>query len=92
MVNHIPSLGPFNHFFPNTTKRGLFIVLLFCFVFYFKAKKGRTDKLLRIQAGHWWLTPIILTTQEAEIRRILVQSQPGQIVHETLSRKNLSQK
>jgi hypothetical protein len=22
--------------------------------------------------GHWWLTPIILATQEAEIRRITV--------------------
>jgi hypothetical protein len=28
-------------------------------------------------ARHWWLTPVILTTQEAEIRRIEVQSQPG---------------
>jgi hypothetical protein len=36
--------------------------------------------------------PVILATQEAEIRRIMVQSQPGQIVHETLSRKNPSQK
>jgi hypothetical protein len=25
----------------------------------------------------WWLTPVILVTQEAEIRRITVQSQPG---------------
>jgi hypothetical protein len=23
-------------------------------------------------AGHWWLTPIILATQEAEIRRIMI--------------------
>jgi hypothetical protein len=36
--------------------------------------------------------PVILTTQEAEIRRTVVQSQPRQIVHETLSRKNTSQK
>jgi hypothetical protein len=43
-------------------------------------------------AGHWQLTPIILATQEAEIRRISVQSQPGQIVRETLSLKNPSQK
>jgi hypothetical protein len=31
--------------------------------------------------------PVILATQEAEIRRIVVQSQPEQIVHETLSQK-----
>jgi hypothetical protein len=29
--------------------------------------------------------PVILATQEAEIRRTAVQSQPGQIVCETLS-------
>jgi hypothetical protein len=34
--------------------------------------------------GNWCLTPVILTTQEAEIRRIV-----GQIVHETLSQKTL---
>jgi hypothetical protein len=32
-----------------------------------------------------WLTPAILATQEAEIRKIVVQSQSGQIVCETLS-------
>jgi hypothetical protein len=31
--------------------------------------------------------PIILATQEAEIRRIAVQSQPGKIAQETLSQK-----
>jgi hypothetical protein len=36
--------------------------------------------------------PIILATQEEWIRRILVQSQPRQTVHETLAGKNLSQK
>jgi hypothetical protein len=25
-------------------------------------------------AGHWWLMPVILATQEAEIRRITVRS------------------
>jgi hypothetical protein len=43
-------------------------------------------------ARHRWLTSVILATQEAEIRRIEVQSHPGQIVHETLSQKNPSQK
>jgi hypothetical protein len=32
---------------------------------------------------------LIIATQEAEIRRLTVRSQPGQIVHETLSRKTL---
>jgi hypothetical protein len=36
--------------------------------------------------------PVIPATQEAEIRRIEVQSQPRQIVCKTLSRKTLSQK
>jgi hypothetical protein len=30
---------------------------------------------------------VVLAAQEAEIRRIMVQSQPRQIDHETLSRK-----
>jgi hypothetical protein len=32
---------------------------------------------------------VILATKEAEIRRIVVQSQPGQIVPETLSQKSI---
>jgi hypothetical protein len=38
------------------------------------------------------LTPVILATREAEIKRIAVPNQPRQIVHETLSPENLSQK
>jgi hypothetical protein len=36
--------------------------------------------------------PVILATQEAEIRRITVQANPHQIVHKTLSRKSPLQK
>jgi hypothetical protein len=36
--------------------------------------------------------PVILATQEVEIRRIMVQSQSKQIVHKTLSQKYPSQK
>jgi hypothetical protein len=36
-----------------------------------------------IPAG-WWLTPVTLATQEAEIRRIKVQSQTRPIIRETL--------
>jgi hypothetical protein len=37
--------------------------------------------------GCWWLTPVILATQKAEIRRVTVQSQLRQIVCEILSQK-----
>jgi hypothetical protein len=33
--------------------------------------------------------PAVLAAQEAEIRRIMIQSQPGKIVHETLFQKTL---
>jgi hypothetical protein len=34
---------------------------------------------------HQWLAPVILATQEVEIRKITVRSQAGQIVLKTLS-------
>jgi hypothetical protein len=35
--------------------------------------------------------PVILANQEAEIKRIMIQSPPGQIGHETQTWKNTSQ-
>jgi hypothetical protein len=60
-----------------------------------ESHKPETVKIIigkKNEAGCWWLTPVILATHEAEIRRITVRSQPGQIVLETLFQKSLSQK
>jgi hypothetical protein len=44
---------------------------------------GKQGKKKQLGAG--LLTPVILATREAEIRRFTIQSQPGKIVLETLS-------
>jgi hypothetical protein len=63
--------------FPDFSKKIKFSLIFSClrltnkfcgFFFLFK-------KVLR--ARHWWLMPIILAIEEAEIRRILDQSQRG---------------
>jgi hypothetical protein len=41
----------------------------------FKPQFHQTNRKA-IQAGHWWLTPVNLATQEAEIRKMEVRSQP----------------
>jgi hypothetical protein len=40
-----------------------------------------------VGARHHWLTPVIIATKKAEIKRIMVQSQPVQMVCEMLSQK-----
>jgi hypothetical protein len=47
---------------------------------YFLSKLYHQYLKIIFLARRQWLSPIILATQEAEIRRIMVQSQPGQIV------------
>jgi hypothetical protein len=41
-----------------------------------KENVGHTYNRILFKARCHWLTPVILATQEAEIRRIMVQGQP----------------
>jgi hypothetical protein len=60
---------------------------------YFISHVNYSNKIkIPPRTGSQWLTPVIPATHEAEIRRIMVQSQPREIIRETLSRKNSSQK
>jgi hypothetical protein len=47
---------------------------------------------MSIMAEHLWLTPVIPATQEAQIRRTEVRSQPRQTVYKTLLRKYPTEK
>jgi hypothetical protein len=48
--------------------------------------KEETDK------PGWWLTPVMLATQEAEMRGSWFEASPGQTDRETLSQKTLHKK
>jgi hypothetical protein len=43
-------------------------------------------------ARHQCLTPVTLASLEAEIRRIMVQSQPGQSLGDPISKKTITKK
>jgi hypothetical protein len=49
---------------------------------YFKSQNS-------LNAGHKWLTPVVLATWEAKIERIVVPHQPRQKVCETPSQSKL---
>jgi hypothetical protein len=51
----------------------------------FSLTSGKALYLRPYEARLWWLTPVILATQEADIGRLRFKANPGQIVHETLS-------
>jgi hypothetical protein len=50
-----------------------------------RASVQSLQTLLVLTVRGQWLIPLILATQEAEIRRIEVPGQPEQTVHKTLS-------
>jgi hypothetical protein len=45
---------------------------------YLQRKENQTSiKMFHLLARHWWFTPAILPTQEAEIRRIMFEASLG---------------
>jgi hypothetical protein len=64
----------------------------FYFFQYWKLNSGPQAKNFFFKKGNPSQAPVILATQEAEIRRIMVQSQPRQTVLKTLSQKKKTKK
>jgi hypothetical protein len=59
-----------------------------------KQNNNQKERIKKVLAGHWWLTPVMLASWDqelVEIRSIKVWSQLGQIVHETLSQKHAAE-
>jgi hypothetical protein len=46
------------------------------FLSQLKGKRSSTTTIIN-NARHWWLTPVILATQKAEIKRTTVKVSPG---------------
>jgi hypothetical protein len=60
---------------------------IFLFYYLYTSKslslpQNPSDLESKVEVGCWWLTPVILATWEAEIRRMLVPGQPRQKVKE----------
>jgi hypothetical protein len=61
-------------------------------VIIWKCKSSVFYILKKISVGHWWLMPVILATQEAEIRRIVAPSQPRKTALETILKQPFTKK
>jgi hypothetical protein len=59
---------------------------------FYSVFRKKISKLTQILDQCQWLTPVILVTQVTGIRSIMVQSQPGKIICETLSQKHHQKK
>jgi hypothetical protein len=84
--NPSPTKNPPNKQYQKKKKKKVMLPEFVRFLLF--ASKGKCKIKTGKIAGRQWLMLVILATEEAEIRRITVRSQPGQIVHEPLSRKN----
>jgi hypothetical protein len=80
-----PPQAPLPPFYLQNFYRGFIKIFSYIHTNVLGSNSTPFDRLFRLLAGHRWLTPVILATQEAEIRRIKVWSQPKQIVHKTIS-------
>jgi hypothetical protein len=73
-----------------------FLLTLFLISTYWNSKDNIIHNdfifLCKNVCGCWWFMSAVLAAQVVEIRRIVVPSQPGQIVQETLSWKSPSWK
>jgi hypothetical protein len=79
------SSGNFLRPFTAEQEKGILVLPL---IKYLKLVALLTQDKCFSSVWYLWLLPIILATQETETRRIIVQRQNGQIVHETFLENN----